>query len=776
LNKYIYCCVFFLIFSSGIYSQPQYWHPLGPDDTNQPSYGAVSSSAMTIYNNKPWILFAESGAGSKATVRKWIGGVWVDVGNPGFSPGMIRFPDIAVSPSGTPYVVYQDLANGNRISVQKYDGSAWVQVGQPGFSTGAVTDTKIAIGQNGLPYVVWIDSALTHKAIVMKFDALGWSNVGPAAEASIAGASSPSLTLDSTNSPFLAIADSATGGTLIVRRFDGTNWVDFSSPGISQGVPSDVQLLFKPNGIPYLCYRDNFDNRVYAKVFNGTTWNPLGQPTGPQAYSGSLAFGTGGAVYQAYGDSLANETVKVRKFNGTSWQDMSFPDIGQAQDPLIKLGTNGIIYLACHNNEERVFSYTGGSWHALADTGLGAPPFAFTVNTKGTPYLFVADSAHNGLGTVKKYSDTGWVNVGLPGFTLGLPSIPRIAVNLFNPYVAYRNNLQKVLVYRYDGSNWVVVGNPQELPNGTQMFDLAIDSSDSPYLVYKDLANQGRPTVIKYNGAHWEHLDMILQAVNIIDCAIAIDPAGSPYVIYTNGINNQEAVVKKFENGNWLNVGGASVSTGFTNRLDLTFDSSGRPFIIFQDVDLKVRKFDGLGWVTIGSGLANGNVSSASIDLGTGDKLCIAFTQSGPVEKARAMQYDGSTWVDLGPASKGHGFNAVVAVADTTPVVAFGNYGVFVSKYYADSVTGVSSVEMNNPGFTIYPNPASGSFTIHLDHPGYPGTVISITDVMGRVVYSKPLEAYASALSIPLINIPAGIYLVRIAGPKGNVSRKMVKN
>jgi len=45
----------------------------------------------------------------KASVMKFDGSLWVQVGTPGFSAGQADFTSLAFNSSGTPYVAYQDL-------------------------------------------------------------------------------------------------------------------------------------------------------------------------------------------------------------------------------------------------------------------------------------------------------------------------------------------------------------------------------------------------------------------------------------------------------------------------------------------------------------------------------------------------------------------------------------------------------------------------------------------------------------------------------------------
>ncbi len=85
---------------------------------------------------------------------------------------------MAIDASGTPYVAYRDKGNSYKATVMRFNGSTWVNVGTPGFSAGQADYTSIAIDASGTPYVVYRDSANSKKASVMKFNGSAWTNVG----------------------------------------------------------------------------------------------------------------------------------------------------------------------------------------------------------------------------------------------------------------------------------------------------------------------------------------------------------------------------------------------------------------------------------------------------------------------------------------------------------------------------------------------------------------------------------------------------------------------
>ena len=63
-------------------------------------------------------------------------GTWQLVGTAGISAGFSYSTDLALDATGTPFVAYRDEANGNKATVMKYNGSSWGEVGAGATSGG----------------------------------------------------------------------------------------------------------------------------------------------------------------------------------------------------------------------------------------------------------------------------------------------------------------------------------------------------------------------------------------------------------------------------------------------------------------------------------------------------------------------------------------------------------------------------------------------------------------------------------------------------------------
>jgi prepilin-type N-terminal cleavage/methylation domain-containing protein len=260
------------------------------------SDGTASSTSIAIYNGTPYVAYADSYSGGKASVKKFNGSTWVAVGNLGFSDGMLYdYSTIGVSLSigddGVPYVFYSDSSRSNRGVVKKFDGSSWVDVGTNPMTTGIPYSSKIKVYQ-GTPYVSYSDNAVG--LVVKKFDGSDWVSVGP----------SPVTTDTAYYSSFDFYDDdiylvyyewTPPNNKVKVIKFDGTSWGLLEDTNVFASTYSQISIAVK-NGVPYVIYNIN----PYVIKYEAGAWTQVGSQLSPGNSNYLNIFANSSDVYVSF--------------------------------------------------------------------------------------------------------------------------------------------------------------------------------------------------------------------------------------------------------------------------------------------------------------------------------------------------------------------------------------------------------------------------------------------------------------------------------------------
>jgi hypothetical protein len=305
-------------------------------------------------NGIPYVAYVDVENGRLASVMKYDGGGaagWTQVGSACLPTGKLEWRlQLAIDSSGVPYVVYQDWTMKGAASVLKYSGSSWVQVGSAGFSSVRADSPFLAIDPKGVPFVAYVDMANGGKASVMKFDGSSWVLVG-SMDFSAGGIGDLSLAFDATGVPYVAYPDySDDSGSVSVMKLSGSSWVQVGSARFSAGESGSVSLAFSPMGLPYVAYLDfAYGSKESVMKFDGSSWVQVGAAgfSGAADYA-SLAFDPIGVPYVAYMDNENGSKASVMKFDGSSWVQVGQAGLSAGATSYISLAFDpaGIPYVA----------------------------------------------------------------------------------------------------------------------------------------------------------------------------------------------------------------------------------------------------------------------------------------------------------------------------------------------------------------------------------------------------------------------------------------------
>jgi len=101
-------------------------------------------------------------------------------------------------------------------------------------------------------------------------------------------------------------------------------------------------------------------------------------------------------------------------------------------------------------------------------------------------------------------------------------------------------------------------------------------------------------------------------------------------------------------------------------------------------------------------------------------------------------------------------------------------------EYFYDDIevvdmTGGAGIAENNPmSIGVSPNPSNGEFSIDFNDYAFDNASLTITNMMGAVVYSEKLSAVSNATKNFNLDINAGVYVVKVADNTNEYSSRIV--
>jgi hypothetical protein len=214
----------------------------------------------------------------------------------------------------------------------------------------------------------------------------------------------------------------------------------------------------------------------------------------------------------------------------------------------------------------KVKKFDGENWVAVGDN-VSAAAVAYTriyVDENGKLYVTYVDASNGNRLAIKTYND---------------------ATQTWQPLNGDENNL-----YLSAGSVTNTIGQFSSTPRSA----LAFASDNTPYVIFGDGANLN-PFVKRFNGTAWETVGGgMIAGQRAIGVWIAIDDSNTPYIVYINHATATSTtgniVVYKYESDAWQPIAvpsplpGGSATSGATLALrhtSITFNSVGNPVISY---------------------------------------------------------------------------------------------------------------------------------------------------------------------------------------------------
>ncbi len=159
--------------------------------------------------------------------------------------------------------------------------------------------------------------------------------------------------------------------------------------------------------------------------------------------------------------------------------------------------------------------------------------------------------------------------------------------------------------------------------------------------------------------------------------------------------------------------------------------------------------------------------------LQTGPSSCLAEPEMLPFLKVYASNADASQYLPgLDFLAVGQTFGPTLGVGPTyfidyyENVLAYYRRGAVSCGQPADYASLLPTrAALAAAAATLAPNPAAEAAILTLAAPAPAGTTLTLTDALGRRVWSVPVSAGQTALPLPVATIPAGLYLVQLFIP-----------
>ena len=437
------------------------------------------------------------------------------------------------------------------------------------------------------------------------------------------------------------------------------------------------------------------------------------------------------------------------------------------------------------------------TWQYVGKAGFSpgvASQNSLAFSPSGQPYLAFENYSDSNKMTIMKFDENNWVCVGDSVIPVGKGEYISLAFNPSSgqPYVAFQDkeDTLKATVKKFDGTNWVYVGNPGFSTSYAYNLSLAFNQSGQPYVAFvdRDYAVLNKLTVMKFDGANWVYVGNAgFSAGQASDPCLAFSTTDEPYVAYMDWISSplKGAAVMKFNGTNWQNVGNAGFSSGIVHETKLAFNSIGQPYVAFVDdingYRISVMKFDGSNWVYEGgAGFTTGTVDFISFAISLSDQPYVSYRDIEHTGKASVMKLTGNSWLNAGNAGFSTGNAACTSLAfnpnSGQPYLAFTDGSQIFEKASVmkfDSVL-VSIDEPQKSEIFLYPNPANANLTINIDNKNGDFKSIDVYDLRGNKIFATETKNNHIVLNVE--NYPVGIYLIKVNSEHSIWIRRFCKN
>ena len=461
------------------------WTQIGGDGLNSGWAGGSYESVASL-NYLSGTLYAGTGTGAgDAEVWSWNGSAWTQVGgdNNNSSWDATSYETVySFANDGTN--LYAGLGNtAGDNEVWEFSGGSWTKIGGDGLNSG-FTSTHLSVrslAYAGSTLYAGLQASLAN-AEVWSFNGSSWTRIGGGYVNHSWGyfGLQDVETMTTSGGYLYAATGSAVAGNALVWKFDGSTWQLVGGQGINSSwavntyekVASMTSFggnLFVGLGI------SSGDAEVWE--FNGSSWTQVG---GDGLNSGwgagyeevdSMTV-LGGNLYAGLGTSASDAEVWI--WNGSSWSKIGGDSLnsswGAGYERVTALSVyNGQIYagLGVSTNDAALWTWNGSSWIKVGGNGLNGSWNTVYERveslTQFNDKLYVGLGSSTGDAEIWEYNGTSWAMIGGDAVNSSwansqFEQARSLASYNGELYVGLGNSAGDGQVWKYDGTNWSMIG------------------------------------------------------------------------------------------------------------------------------------------------------------------------------------------------------------------------------------------------------------------------------------------------------------------------------
>ncbi|MGZ3864622.1 MAG: T9SS type A sorting domain-containing protein [Bacteroidia bacterium] len=268
-------------------------------------------------------------------------------------------------------------------------------------------------------------------------------------------------------------------------------------------------------------------------------------------------------------------------------------------------------------------------------------------------------------------------------------------------YYTAQSSTLGIFVRKFDGVNWVTVGQPYFAKTYINaFFAIYTDNNSVPFVVFTDTLVTNNLIVMKFDGTNWINVGardfsspIYFSHAGEFKAYIRFDKTNTPYVGYTDG---NRIYCSKFNGTDWDSIGPPALyssSSSLEKVFDFQIDQNDAPLIAYSTgLSLSIYKYNGSTWNNYTSvGGFSTNAQYLSLEIDSINNIYLSCNHG-------VFKFNGISWTTL--PSPGSGYRYDMGLTNGYPVILYSDrYSVsnkmIIKKYTGSSWVGMDTIVAN---------------------------------------------------------------------------------